>query len=126
MCWRPRMRVCWRQALSGTHSISEQQLFSHVQFTIRLLLYAVPKQLTYIAELLAQVLASAHAVVLASGTLAPLASLEQQLFPHVPPERMRRFSCGHVVRHLFLHHSCMHATFHSRPDMPESRHRPAD
>ena len=44
-----------------------------------------------------QVLASAHAVVLASGTLAPVASLQQQLFSHVPPERMHHFSCGHVV-----------------------------
>ena len=42
-------------------------------------------------------LASAHAVVLASGTLAPVASLQQQLFPHVPHERMHHFSCGHVV-----------------------------
>ncbi|CAK0764311.1 hypothetical protein CVIRNUC_003145 [Coccomyxa viridis] len=44
-----------------------------------------------------KVLASAHAVVLASGTLAPVASLQQQLFPHVPHERMHHFSCGHVV-----------------------------
>ena len=47
----------------------------------------------------AQVLAPARSMILASGTLAPLASLQQQLFPHVPPERMRFFSCGHVVRH---------------------------
>ena len=47
----------------------------------------------------AQVLAPARSVILASGTLAPIASLQQQLFPHVPPERMRLFSCGHVVLH---------------------------
>ena len=46
-----------------------------------------------------QVLAPAQSVILASGTLAPIASLQQQLFPHVPPERMRIFSCGHVVLH---------------------------
>ncbi len=46
-----------------------------------------------------QVLAPARTVILASGTLAPIASLQQQLFPHVPPERMRLFSCGHVVLH---------------------------
>lgn len=58
-----------------------------------------------------QVLAPARSVVLASGTLAPLASLQQQLFPHVPPERVRLFSCGHVVphtNHLPLQLNCDH------------------
>ena len=45
-----------------------------------------------------QVLASAHAVVLASGTLAPVSSLKQQLFPGVPATQLHQFSCGHVVR----------------------------
>jgi hypothetical protein len=45
----------------------------------------------------AQVLSSAHAVVLASGTLAPTASLRQQLFPGVPSCNLHHFSCGHVV-----------------------------
>ena len=49
-----------------------------------------------------QVLASAHAVILASGTLAPIASLEQQLFPYVPAKRVHHFSCGHVVLHIHL------------------------
>eukprot|EP00887_Chlorella_sp_A99_P000340 scaffold13.g340.t1 len=44
----------------------------------------------------ARVVASAHAVVLASGTLSPLASV-LQLFPGTPPERIHHFSCGHVV-----------------------------
>lgn len=45
-----------------------------------------------------QVLSPAHAVVLASGTLAPVASLQQQLFPELPPAQLHHFSCGHVVR----------------------------
>ena len=45
-----------------------------------------------------QVLSPAHAVVLASGTLAPVASLQQQLFPGLAPARLHHFSCGHVVR----------------------------
>ena len=45
-----------------------------------------------------QVLSPAHAVVLASGTLAPIASLQQQLFPGLPAARLHHFSCGHVVR----------------------------
>jgi hypothetical protein len=49
------------------------------------------------------VVSSAHAVVLASGTLAPLAALQQQLFPGLPPARLRHFSCGHVVRCGPLH-----------------------
>lgn len=36
----------------------------------------------------------AHAVVLASGTLAPVALLQQQLFPS---RDVRHFSCGHVI-----------------------------
>ncbi|BDA42655.1 ATP-dependent DNA helicase DDX11 [Coccomyxa sp. Obi] len=44
-----------------------------------------------------KVLASAHAVVLASGTLAPVASLKQQLFPGLPVAQMHEFTCGHVV-----------------------------
>lgn len=44
-----------------------------------------------------KVVAQARAVILASGTLSPLASLQAALFPNVPPERVRHFSCGHVV-----------------------------
>mmetsp|Transcript_16318 Transcript_16318/g.45473 ORF Transcript_16318/g.45473 Transcript_16318/m.45473 type:complete len:894 (-) Transcript_16318:152-2833(-) len=44
-----------------------------------------------------QIVSSAHAVVLASGTLSPVDSLIQQLFPSVDPGRLHRFSCGHVV-----------------------------
>ena len=41
-----------------------------------------------------QILESAHAVVLASGTLAPTASLQRQLFPC---RQVQAFSCGHVI-----------------------------
>lgn len=44
-----------------------------------------------------RLLSSASAVVLASGTLAPIASLRAQLFPDEPPGRVRHFECGHVV-----------------------------
>ncbi|PSC69979.1 putative ATP-dependent RNA helicase DDX11 [Micractinium conductrix] len=42
------------------------------------------------------VVSAAHAVVLASGTLSPLESV-LHLFPGVPPHRLHRFACGHVV-----------------------------
>ena len=44
-----------------------------------------------------QVVSAAHAVVLASGTLAPVSSLQQQLFPGLPEQQLCHFSCGHVV-----------------------------
>lgn len=45
-----------------------------------------------------QVVSAAHAVVLASGTLAPVEALSQQLFPGAAAAaRIRHFSCGHVV-----------------------------
>ena len=44
-----------------------------------------------------QVVEQAHAVVLASGTLSPIASLTRQLFPTLPPSAITHFSCGHVV-----------------------------
>ena len=50
-----------------------------------------------VAAHMLQVLAEAHAVVLASGTLSPIASLSQQLFPGLAPDRLSHFSCGHVV-----------------------------
>lgn len=43
-----------------------------------------------------RVVSAAHAVVLASGTLSPLESV-LHLFPDVPPHRLHRFTCGHVV-----------------------------
>jgi chromosome transmission fidelity protein 1 len=43
-----------------------------------------------------KVVSAARAVVLASGTLSPLAPV-LQLFPGVPPAAVHRYSCGHVV-----------------------------
>ena len=44
-----------------------------------------------------RLLSGARAVVLASGTLSPVAGVRAQLFPHEPPARVRHFECGHVV-----------------------------
>jgi chromosome transmission fidelity protein 1 len=44
-----------------------------------------------------RLLSGARAVVLASGTLSPVASLRAQLFPDEPPSRIHHFDCGHVV-----------------------------
>lgn len=41
-----------------------------------------------------QILESARAVILASGTLSPTASLQRQLFPN---RQVQAFSCGHVI-----------------------------
>ncbi|EFJ47577.1 hypothetical protein VOLCADRAFT_61293, partial [Volvox carteri f. nagariensis] len=45
----------------------------------------------------ASIVNSARSVVLASGTLSPVEGLMAQLLPCVPPDRVRHFSCGHVV-----------------------------
>ena len=45
-----------------------------------------------------QVAQAAHALVLASGTLAPVAALTAQLFPGVGADDIGHFSCGHVVK----------------------------
>ena len=44
-----------------------------------------------------QVAAQAHALILASGTLAPVSALTAQLFPGSEPAAIGRFACGHVV-----------------------------
>jgi hypothetical protein len=44
-----------------------------------------------------QVTAQAHALILASGTLAPVSALTTQLFPDMVPKSIGRFACGHVV-----------------------------
>eukprot|EP00741_Cyanophora_paradoxa_P007511 tig00001154_g7265.t1 len=44
-----------------------------------------------------EVLAEARAVLLAGGTLQPLADIRQQLLAPVPPDRIRTLSCAHVV-----------------------------
>ena len=44
-----------------------------------------------------KVVQQAHAVVLASGTLSPIASLTRQLFPTLDPSAITHLTCGHVV-----------------------------
>lgn len=45
----------------------------------------------------AEVLDQAHSVVLASGTLAPLELLTEQLCRPQDLPRLRKFTCGHIV-----------------------------
>lgn len=45
----------------------------------------------------AEILDQAHSVVLASGTLAPLELLTQQLCRPRDLQRLHNFSCGHIV-----------------------------
>ncbi|KAE9405765.1 DNA repair helicase, partial [Gymnopus androsaceus JB14] len=39
----------------------------------------------------------ARAVVIAGGTMSPISDVQNQLFAHLPPERMTSFSCGHII-----------------------------
>lgn len=39
----------------------------------------------------------ARSVVLAGGTMSPISDVIEQLFSHVPPERITTFSCGHII-----------------------------
>ncbi|KAJ3556498.1 hypothetical protein NP233_g11962 [Leucocoprinus birnbaumii] len=39
----------------------------------------------------------ARSVVLAGGTMSPMSDVVNQLFSHVPPERITTFSCGHII-----------------------------
>lgn len=43
------------------------------------------------------VVQQAHAVVMAGGTMAPTADVKQALVPHLAPDAVREFTCGHVV-----------------------------
>ncbi|CAG9464272.1 unnamed protein product [Pedinophyceae sp. YPF-701] len=44
-----------------------------------------------------RIVSEARSVILASGTLSPVASIAQQLFPEVPGDRILHYSCGHVI-----------------------------
>ncbi|KAJ3758309.1 helicase C-terminal domain-containing protein [Lentinula raphanica] len=39
----------------------------------------------------------ARAVIIAGGTMSPISDVQNQLFSHLPPERMTSFSCGHII-----------------------------
>jgi chromosome transmission fidelity protein 1 len=45
----------------------------------------------------ADIVRDAHAVVLAGGTMQPMAEYVQHLMPDLPPSRIRVLSCSHVV-----------------------------
>ncbi|BEJ04923.1 hypothetical protein CcaverHIS641_0207400 [Cutaneotrichosporon cavernicola] len=49
------------------------------------------------AERFAEVVSSARSVVLAGGTMEPLADFFAQLFPSVPRDRFATLSCAHVI-----------------------------
>ncbi|GMH15966.1 hypothetical protein Nepgr_017807 [Nepenthes gracilis] len=44
-----------------------------------------------------QIVNEAHAVVLAGGTLQPIEETRERLFPWLPPDKFRFFSCSHIV-----------------------------
>jgi hypothetical protein len=40
---------------------------------------------------------AARSVILAGGTMQPVAAVVAQLFGHLPPSRVHQFSCGHII-----------------------------
>ncbi|KAL9019463.1 MAG: hypothetical protein Q9185_003254 [Variospora sp. 1 TL-2023] len=44
-----------------------------------------------------EVVDNARAVVLAGGTMSPMEDYAQHLFSYVPPERLKTWSCGHII-----------------------------
>ncbi|KAI0827672.1 DNA repair helicase [Trametes gibbosa] len=44
-----------------------------------------------------EVVDSARAVILAGGTMSPIADVVNQLFSDLPSERLSTFSCGHII-----------------------------
>lgn len=44
-----------------------------------------------------EIVEEARSVILIGGTLQPVAPIVSQLFPHLPPNRIDVFSCGHVI-----------------------------
>ncbi|KAH8825111.1 helicase C-terminal domain-containing protein [Flagelloscypha sp. PMI_526] len=45
----------------------------------------------------AEVIDSARSVILAGGTMSPVSDVVNQLFPHLPSEKLSTFSCGHII-----------------------------
>ncbi|KAI9090937.1 helicase C-terminal domain-containing protein, partial [Phlyctochytrium arcticum] len=43
------------------------------------------------------IIEEARAVVLAGGTMEPVSELVDELFSYIPPTRLARFSCGHII-----------------------------
>ncbi|KAI4387407.1 hypothetical protein MLD38_005244 [Melastoma candidum] len=48
-------------------------------------------------KIFAEIADQAHAVILAGGTLQPIEETRERLFPWLPLENLRFFSCGHIV-----------------------------
>ncbi|KAI4290381.1 MAG: hypothetical protein L6R35_000345 [Caloplaca aegaea] len=44
-----------------------------------------------------EVVDDARAVVLAGGTMSPMGDYARHLFSYVPPERLKTWSCGHII-----------------------------
>ncbi|EEB91075.1 hypothetical protein MPER_10632, partial [Moniliophthora perniciosa FA553] len=44
-----------------------------------------------------EVVDSARSVILAGGTMSPMSDIVDQLFSHLPTERISTFSCGHII-----------------------------
>ncbi|KAK1225406.1 ATP-dependent DNA helicase chl1 [Marasmius sp. AFHP31] len=44
-----------------------------------------------------EIVDEARSVILAGGTMSPMSDVVNQLFSHLPPERMSTFSCGHII-----------------------------
>lgn len=43
------------------------------------------------------IVSSAHAVILAGGTMSPFSTFTDQLLHYLPPEKIHTLSCGHVI-----------------------------
>ncbi|KAJ4481923.1 helicase C-terminal domain-containing protein [Lentinula aciculospora] len=43
------------------------------------------------------VMDDARTVIIAGGTMSPISDVHNQLFSHLPPERITSFSCGHII-----------------------------
>lgn len=48
-------------------------------------------------KIFSEIVGQAHAVILAGGTLQPIEETRERLFPWLPPEQLRFFSCNHIV-----------------------------
>ncbi|KAJ8080392.1 ATP-dependent DNA helicase chl1 [Marasmius tenuissimus] len=49
-----------------------------------------------------EIVDEARSVILAGGTMSPMSDVVNQLFSHLPPERMSTFSCGHIIPSINL------------------------
>jgi chromosome transmission fidelity protein 1 len=59
-----------------------------------------------------EIVDKSRSVIMAGGTMHPVSEVISQLFPHVLPEKVDLFSCGHVIppENLIACKSCHHLT----------------